>query len=107
MTDIPGQPLFHSLRIAQKDPAAVPEARRLLPSVVRAWNLPLADTTHDDLELLSSEVITNAVCHTTGPCSVTVRWTGSDEGDIDVGDEFDEPAPQDETETTGSDDDRD
>ncbi|MFS0887131.1 segregation and condensation protein A [Aeromicrobium sp. 179-A 4D2 NHS] len=38
---------------------------------------------------------------------LTVRWTGSDEGDIDVGDEFDEPAPQDETETTGSDDDRD
>jgi len=38
---------------------------------------------------------------------LTVRWTGSDEGDIDVGDEFDEPTPQDETETTGSDDDRD
>ncbi len=39
---------------------------------------------------------------------LTVRWTGSDEGDIDVGDEFDEPTlPDDETETTGSDDERD
>jgi len=39
---------------------------------------------------------------------LTVRWTGTDEGDIDVGDEFDEPTlPEDETETTGSDDDRD
>lgn len=45
---------------------------------------------------------------------LTVRWTGSDDGDIDVGDEFDEselsegdpsdPAPTDET--TGTDDDR-
>ncbi|WP_404801094.1 segregation and condensation protein A [Aeromicrobium duanguangcaii] len=49
---------------------------------------------------------------------LTVRWTGSDDGDIDVGDEFDEPVPADEDteiaaqavtvdETTGSDDDRD
>ncbi|MTB86747.1 segregation/condensation protein A [Aeromicrobium senzhongii] len=49
---------------------------------------------------------------------LTVRWTGSDDGDIDVGDEFDEPGPADEEteqatqtvtvdETTGSDDDRD
>ena len=43
---------------------------------------------------------------------LTVRWTGTDEGDIDVGDEFDEPTLDDteteiETETTGSDDDRD
>lgn len=39
---------------------------------------------------------------------LTVRWTGSDEGDIDVGDEFDEPTLEDEIETTtGSDDERD
>lgn len=41
---------------------------------------------------------------------LTVRWTGTDEGDIDVGDEFDEPTLDDtetEIETTGSDDDRD
>ncbi|GAA3843661.1 ATP-binding protein [Streptomyces phyllanthi] len=44
--------------------------------MVRDGNLPLADETRDDLGLLSSEVIANAVRHTTGPCSVTVRWTG-------------------------------
>ncbi|WP_407922757.1 segregation and condensation protein A [Aeromicrobium choanae] len=48
---------------------------------------------------------------------LTVRWTGTDDGDIDVGDEFDEPTLTDEgldaaqdaptAETTGSDDDRD
>lgn len=42
---------------------------------------------------------------------LTVRWTGSDEGDIDVGDEFDQPAGEDETatstDTTGHHDDRD
>ncbi|KAB1139594.1 ATP-binding protein [Streptomyces luteolifulvus] len=76
MTDIPEQPLLHSFRVFPEDPAAVPKARRLLLSVVRGWNLPLTDETQDDLELLSSEVIANAVLHTTGPCSVTVRWTG-------------------------------
>lgn len=48
---------------------------------------------------------------------LTVRWTGSDEGDIDVGDEFDDPTlldgeaasdqTADESEATGSDDERD
>lgn len=39
---------------------------------------------------------------------LTVRWTGSDEGDIDVGDEFDEPIlPDEEPGPTGSDDERD
>lgn len=38
---------------------------------------------------------------------LTVRWTGTDDGDIEVGDEFDEPTMQDEIETTGSDDERD
>lgn len=44
---------------------------------------------------------------------LTVRWTGSDEGDIDVGDEFDEPtltetdAHESPDESTGSSDDRD
>ncbi|WP_414632742.1 segregation and condensation protein A [Aeromicrobium sp. UBA7512] len=48
---------------------------------------------------------------------LTVRWTGTDDGDIDVGDEFDEPTLTDEgldaaqdaptAEPTGSDDDRD
>ncbi|MFK4222517.1 ATP-binding protein [Streptomyces sp. NPDC019890] len=76
MTHIPGQSLFHSFRVSPEDPATVPKARRLLLAVVRDWNLPLADETQDDLGLLSSEVIANAVSHTTGPCSVTVRWTG-------------------------------
>ncbi|MEV1053821.1 ATP-binding protein [Streptomyces sp. NPDC059017] len=77
MTDLPGQTLFHSFQLDPEDPASVPKARRLLLSLVRDWNLPLAHETHDDLGLLSSEVINNAIRHTSGPCSVTVRWTGA------------------------------
>ncbi|MBB1255790.1 ATP-binding protein [Streptomyces alkaliterrae] len=71
------QPLLHDFTVPEKDPAAVPEARRLLLSVVSAWELPLTAETLHDLELLSGEAIANAVLHTTEPCSVRVRWTGA------------------------------
>ncbi|MEG3627589.1 ATP-binding protein [Streptomyces poriticola] len=76
-TDNHAQPHFHTLSVPAEDPAAVPVARRLLLSAVRTWELPLADETLHDLELLAGEAIANAVLHTTGPCSVTVRWTGA------------------------------
>ncbi|MDH2388962.1 ATP-binding protein [Streptomyces sp. HNM0663] len=75
-TDTSGQPPAHSFTVPAGDPAAVPKARRLLLSAVRTWELPLVDETLHDLALLSGEVIANAVLHTAGPCSVTVRWTG-------------------------------
>ena len=40
-----------------------------------------------------------ACCRSSRPCplgELTVRWTGTDDGDIDVGDEFDEPTLTDE-----------
>ncbi len=76
-TGICARPLSHSFAVPAKDPAAVPRSRRLLLSAVRAWEVPLVDETLYDLALLSGEVIANAVLHTSGPCSVTVSWTGT------------------------------
>ncbi|WP_202198361.1 MULTISPECIES: ATP-binding protein [Streptomyces] len=56
---------------------AVPEARRLVLAVVRGWDLQLTSETLEELALLCSEIIANAVRHTTGPSTVTVLWTGS------------------------------
>ncbi|MFJ6784740.1 ATP-binding protein [Streptomyces yangpuensis] len=70
------QPLLLSFSVPAQAPAAVSRARRLLLSAVRAWELPFVDDALDDLALLSGEIIANAVLHTAGPCSVTVRWTG-------------------------------
>ncbi|MFD5513682.1 ATP-binding protein [Streptomyces sp. NPDC127051] len=55
----------------------VPRARRLVLAVVRSWNLQLTSETLEELALLCSEIITNAVQHTAGPCTLTVLWTGS------------------------------
>jgi anti-sigma regulatory factor (Ser/Thr protein kinase) len=55
---------------------AVSDARRRILALVRSWDVPLPQDTFGDLELLSSEVITNAVRYTRAPCMVTVRWTG-------------------------------
>lgn len=56
---------------------AVPEARRLVLAVVRGWDLQLTSETLEELALLCSEIIANAVHHTTGPSTLTVLWTGS------------------------------
>ncbi|MFC4036779.1 ATP-binding protein [Streptomyces polygonati] len=55
---------------------AVPEARRRIVALVRAWDVDLSEDALGDLELLSTELITNAVRYTQAPCSVVVRWTG-------------------------------
>ena len=55
---------------------AVPEARRKIVALVRSWDVPLPDDTFGDLELLSTELITNAVRYTRASCAVAVRWTG-------------------------------
>nr|BEK66621.1 hypothetical protein KPHV_38480 [Kitasatospora purpeofusca] len=55
---------------------AVPDARRRVIQVVHGWGLPLAEDALRDVELLSSELITNAVSHTDAPCVVCVSWDG-------------------------------
>lgn len=54
----------------------VAAARRRIVQTVRSWEVPLPEGAFDDLALLSSEVITNAVRYTRAPCAVAVRWTG-------------------------------
>ncbi|MBQ0983680.1 ATP-binding protein [Streptomyces sp. F63] len=45
-------------------------------TVLHRWRVPLSEETLRDVELMSSEVITNAVVHTEATCAVAVRWTG-------------------------------
>ncbi|MFF6955080.1 ATP-binding protein [Streptomyces sp. NPDC008317] len=59
------------------DEAEVAAARRTVVKVVRGWEVPLLDETFDNLALLTTEVVTNAVRHTRAACAVAVRWTGS------------------------------
>ncbi|GAA2137970.1 ATP-binding protein [Kitasatospora kazusensis] len=56
---------------------AVPDARRRVIAVVRRWQLPLSEDTLGDVELLSSELITNAVTHAEAAFAVCVRWNGA------------------------------
>jgi anti-sigma regulatory factor (Ser/Thr protein kinase) len=65
----------HGFRV-EAESEAVPEARRRIVALVRDWDVPLPDDTFSDLELLSTELITNAVRHTDSSCAVAVRWTG-------------------------------
>ncbi|UWE07686.1 ATP-binding protein [Actinacidiphila bryophytorum] len=67
--------LLHGFRV-EADDGAVPEARHTITSLVRGWNVALSEEQVAEVELLSSEVITNAIRHTQAPCSVAVRWTG-------------------------------
>ncbi|WP_279617226.1 ATP-binding protein [Streptomyces albus] len=55
---------------------AVSAARRRIVTVLHSWRVPLSEETLRDVELMSSEVITNAVVHTEATCAVAVRWTG-------------------------------
>ena len=55
---------------------AVSEARGQIMALVERWHLPLADSALCDVELLSSELITNAVVHTQAPSTVCVSWNG-------------------------------
>lgn len=58
------------------DAAAVPRARRSVVAVLREWGVPLSEEALEDVELCAGEVIANAVEHTGGGCSVSVRWRG-------------------------------
>ncbi|WP_194444866.1 ATP-binding protein, partial [Streptomyces calidiresistens] len=55
-----------------RDPRVPGIARTTLRAVLRSHGL---DELLDRAELLASELITNAVCHTGGPASLVLRWT--------------------------------
>jgi anti-sigma regulatory factor (Ser/Thr protein kinase) len=66
----------HGFRVTPA-PGSVAEARQQVISVVRGWHLGLSEDRLEDLRLLTSEVVTNALSHTSGACAVCVRWTGT------------------------------
>ncbi|MFR9722506.1 ATP-binding protein [Streptomyces sp. MS19] len=66
----------HGFRGAPAD-GPVAAARQRVVSVVSGWHLGLSQDRLDDLRLLASEVVTNALKHTSGACAVCVRWTGT------------------------------
>lgn len=61
----------------EAETVAVPEARHKISALVRNWELALPDESFQKLELLSSEVITNALRYSEAACAVAVRWTGA------------------------------
>ncbi|MER6910252.1 SpoIIE family protein phosphatase [Streptomyces sp. NPDC000594] len=57
-------------RVVQNDPEGLRSARRMVRSAVRAWG---ARERTDDIELAADELVTNALTHTEGGATVTVR----------------------------------
>ncbi|MFF1274663.1 ATP-binding protein [Streptomyces marokkonensis] len=68
-------PKSSSVRVPP-DIGAVSSARRRVVAIVRDWDLPLLEDAVETLELLTGEVIANAVVHTGEGCQVTVSWDG-------------------------------
>ncbi|MFI8348236.1 SpoIIE family protein phosphatase [Streptomyces sp. NPDC085596] len=58
------------LRIAPGDPDALTRARHLIGAEARAWG---AGDRADEIELVADELITNALMHTEGSATVTLR----------------------------------
>ncbi|WP_407564631.1 SpoIIE family protein phosphatase [Streptomyces sp. 184] len=56
--------------IPPSDPDALSAARHMIRSAVRSWG---AGERADEIELVSDELITNALLHTDGPAVVTIR----------------------------------
>jgi anti-sigma regulatory factor (Ser/Thr protein kinase) len=53
--------------------AAVPAARRFVRETLRSWQLLGCDGLLADAELLTSELVTNAIAHAETPVRVTCR----------------------------------
>ncbi|MCI3227295.1 SpoIIE family protein phosphatase [Streptomyces sp. NP-1717] len=56
--------------VGQGDPGALSSARHMVRAAVRAWG---AGDRSDDVELVADELMTNALTHTDGDSTVTVR----------------------------------
>lgn len=79
----PSPPREARLRLLA-DPAAVPTARGFVKSVLHSWRM--SDVVEvGDVELLTSEVVTNAVLHGASPFAVIVRYDGQ-RARVEVGD---------------------
>jgi serine phosphatase RsbU (regulator of sigma subunit)/anti-sigma regulatory factor (Ser/Thr protein kinase) len=59
-------------------PAAVPAARRFVRDTLKSWQLPGGDDLLADAELLTSELVTNAVVHARTRVQVSCRVDGSE-----------------------------
>ncbi|MEU6678448.1 ATP-binding protein [Streptomyces sp. NPDC046925] len=55
------------------DPRAVTICRRTLRLILAAHGLPHLS---DAAELVATELVGNALCHTKGPAALRLRWTG-------------------------------
>lgn len=58
------------------EPAAVPAARRFVREALRSWQVLACDDMLADAELLTSELVTNAVLHAETPVHVSCRADG-------------------------------
>ncbi|CAK7284849.1 ATP-binding protein [Streptomyces misionensis] len=54
------------------DSSDVPAARRLLVEQARAWGVPLNEETACTVSVVASELVTNAVVHTTGTVTISL-----------------------------------
>ncbi|MEV6108856.1 SpoIIE family protein phosphatase [Streptomyces sp. NPDC051940] len=63
--------------IAPADPEGLSAARHMIRAAVRAWG---AGDRSDEVELVSDELITNALLHTDGPAVVTARMPSGTPG---------------------------
>jgi len=63
------------------EPVAVPAARRFVRETLRSWEVLGCDGLLADAELLTSELVTNAVLHAETPVRVTCRADG---GEVEV-----------------------
>ncbi|MFJ7336372.1 ATP-binding protein [Streptomyces sp. NPDC101116] len=60
----------------QATPAAVRAARHRISGAVHGWNVALSEDMRFYLELVSTELLTNAVRHARGPLTVSVALEG-------------------------------
>lgn len=58
-------------------PEAVSQARRRVLAAVRGFRPGITEEALHDVEVLTGEVVANAVTHTGATCTVCVRWTGT------------------------------
>ncbi len=70
----PAPPREARLRLAA-EPASVGAARRFVDSVLHSWRM--SHLTAGDIQLCTSEIVTNGVRHTSTPVTTIVRYDGS------------------------------
>ncbi|MGW1195204.1 ATP-binding protein [Streptomyces sp. NPDC002536] len=87
LVQLPPAPLAWACTELPSEPRAAADGRRFLAVTLTAWNCSEA---LDDARLLTSEVLTNAICHASGPIQLRVR-RGMDELTVEVTDRSPQP----------------